>query len=187
MSGEAAGYGHAGELSEAALRRAAETVSQVASGRSGSWAEPPRPTNARLYSPESPFGGSDFAARTAVLADIDAYARAKDARVSQVMASITGEWQAVQIVRPDGRRVADLRPLVRLNVSVVVQQNGRRETGSFGTGGRFGYDRVIGPDIWRAAADEAVRQALLNLDSRAAPAGEMPVVTGSRLARHLAA
>jgi TldD protein len=178
VAGEATGYGQAGELSEAALRRAADTVAGVASGHSGTLAEPPRATNARLYSPDSPFAGTDFPTRTAVLADIDAYARQKDARVSQVMASILGEWQAVQIVRPDGRRVADLRPLVRLNVSVVVEHNGRRETGSFGTGGRFGYDRVIGPVTWRAAVDEALRQALLNLDSRPAPAGEMPVVLG---------
>jgi len=84
----------------------------------------------------------------------------------------------VQIVRADGRRVADLRPLVRLNVAVVVEKDGRRETGSFGTGGRFGYDRVVGQDVWQAAVDEALRQALLNLDSRPAPAGEMPVVLG---------
>jgi TldD protein len=113
-----------------------------------------------------------------LLAEIDVYARAKDSRVKQVMASLMGEWQAVQIVRADGRRVADLRPLVRLNVSVVVEQDGRRETGSFGTGGRFGYDRVVGVDVWHAAVDEALRQALLNLDSRPAPAGEMPVVLG---------
>ena len=86
-----------------------------------------------------------FSARTALLAEIDAYARGKDPRVMQVMASIAGEWQAVQIMRADGTRVADLRPLVRLNVSVVVEQDGRRETGSYGTGGRFGYDRVTGP------------------------------------------
>jgi TldD protein len=112
------------------------------------------------------------------LGEIDAYARGKDARVRQVMASIAGEWQAVQIMRRDGVRVADLRPLVRLNVSVMVEQDGRRETGSFGTGGRFGYAAVTAPETWRAAVDEALRQALVNLDSRAAPAGEMEVVLG---------
>jgi TldD protein len=96
-----------------------------------------------------------------------------------VMASISGEWQAVQILRPDGTRVADLRPLVRLNVSLVVEQGGRRETGSYGTGGRFSYDFVTQEGTWRGAVDEALRQALVNLDSRPAPAGEMPVVLGS--------
>ena len=96
----------------------------------------------------------------------------------QVMASIGGEWQAVQIMRGDGTRVADLRPLVRLNVSVVVEQDGRRETGSYGTGGRFAYDHVTAPGVWRGAVDEALRQALVNLESVPAPAGEMEVVLG---------
>jgi TldD protein len=178
VAGEATGYAHAGEVSEAALARAAATVSAVAAGHSGHSAEPPRATNARLYTPENPFGDSDFARRSGVLAEIDAYARARDPRVKQVMASLLGEWQAVQIVRADGTRVADLRPLVRLNVSVVVEQDGRRETGTHGTGGRFGYGYVLDEATWRGAADEALRQALVNLESRAAPAGEMPVVLG---------
>jgi TldD protein len=96
----------------------------------------------------------------------------------QVMAAIAGEWQAVQIMRADGNRVADLRPLVRLNISVVVEQNGRRETGSYGTGGRFAYDHITAPAVWRGGVDEALRQALVNLDSVPAPAGEMEVILG---------
>ncbi len=126
---EETGYAHAGELSESALRRASETVSAVRGGRTGTAAEPPRASNARLYSDASPFAGAEFAARTRLLAEIDTYARGRDSRVKQVMASIGGEWQAVQILRAGGRRVADLRPLVRLNVSVVVEASGRRETG----------------------------------------------------------
>ena len=141
--------------------------------------EPPRQTNTRLYSDLSPLNQGDFASRTQVLADIDAYARGKDSRVVQVMASISGEWQAVQIIRGDGHRVADLRPLVRLNVAVVVEQAGRRETGSFGTGGRYGFDIVTAGSVWRGAVDEALRQALVNLESRPAPAGEMEVVLGA--------
>jgi TldD protein len=178
VAGEATGYAHAGELSDAALRRAADTVAAVAAGYSGSAAEPPRATNARLYSDANPLGATDFPKRTALLAEIDAYARGKDSRVVQVMASIAGEWQAVQIVRADGNRLADLRPLVRLNIAVVVEQNGRRETGSYGTGGRFAYDHVTAPEVWRGAVDEALRQALVNLDSVPAPAGEMEVVLG---------
>ena len=178
VAGEAAGYAHAGEISEAALSRAAATVASVASGHSGTAAEPPRETNARLYTPANPLSGTGFAARTGLLAEIDSYARAKDPRVSQVSASLYGEWQAVQIIRADGHRVADLRPLVRLNVSVVVEHDGRRETGNHGLGGRFAYDRITTPEVWRAAVDEALRQALVNLGSVAAPAGEMPVVLG---------
>jgi TldD protein len=178
VAGEATGYAHAGELSAPALQRAASSVAAVAAGHSGVAAEPPRATNARLYSDANPLGATEFPARTALLADIDAYARGKDARVVQVMASIAGEWQAVQIMRADGTRVADLRPLVRLNVTVVVEQAGRRETGSYGTGGRFAYDHVTAPMVWRGAVDEALRQALVNLDSVPAPAGEMEVVLG---------
>ncbi len=177
--GEATGYAHAGEVSEAALRRAASSVSAVASGHHGVLAEAPRATNARLYSDANPLQLMDFSARTGLLSEIDAYARGKDSRVTQVMASLGGEWQAVQIMRPDGTRVADMRPLVRLNVSVVVEHNGRRETGSYGTGGRFAYDAVTTEAVWRGAVNEALRQALVNLDSRPAPAGEMEVVLGS--------
>ncbi len=178
VAGEATGYAHAGELSEDALKRAAATVGAVTAGHSGTAGEPPRASNARLYSDANPLSAMDFSARTALLAEIDLYARGLDPRVKQVMASLSGEWQAVQIIRADGRRVADLRPLVRMNVSVVVEANGRRETGSYGSGGRFGYDRITSPEHWRASVEEALRQAVLNLDSRPAPAGEMPVVLG---------
>ncbi len=178
VAGEAAGYAHSGELSEAALRRAAETVKAVRQGRSGMLDVAPRATNARLYAEANPLAGLEFGAKTALLQRIDGYARAKDPRVRQVMASLTGEWQAVQILRPDGTRVADLRPLVRFNVSVVVEQGERRETGSHGTGGRFDYARLVSEANWKAAVDEALRQALVNLDSVPAPAGEMEVVLG---------
>ena len=178
VAGEEAGFAHAGEISEDALRRAAATVAGVRAGRSGTMAEPPRDSNQRLYSDANPLQEIEFAERTRILAAIDGYARGKDARVRQVMASLAGEWQAVQILRADGRRVADLRPLVRLNVSVVVEANGRRETGSFGTGGRFGYGRILQVAVWRHAVDEALRQALVNLESVPAPAGEMAVVLG---------
>ncbi len=178
VAGEAAGYAHSGELSEAALRRAAATVGAVRQGRSGTLDVAPRSTNARLYEDANPLSQMEFADKTGLLAEIDAYARGRDPRVVQVMASLSGEWQAVQIVRPDGARVADLRPLVRLNVSVVVEQNGRRETGSHGMGGRFAYSRIVGRESWQAAVDEALRQALVNLESVPAPAGEMEVVLG---------
>jgi TldD protein len=179
VAGEATGYAHAGEISEQALKRAAESVSAVAAGHSGEQSAPPRATNARLYTDANPLTAMAFEDRTSLLAAIDAYARSKDPRVVQVMASISGEWQAVQIVRRDGARVADLRPLVRMSVSVVVERDGKRETGSYGCGGRFGYERITGEASWRGAVDEALRQALVNLDAVAAPAGEMEVVLGA--------
>ena len=177
--GEETGYAHAGEVSEAALGRAAATVSAIRAGRTGTASEQPRRTNARLYVDTNPLGNDGFAARAGVLAEIDAYARARDPRVAQVMASFFGEWQAVQIIRADGTRTADLRPLVRLNVNVVVERDGKRESGSHGLGGRESYDRLMAPQTWRNAVDEALRQALLKLDAVAAPAGEMEVVLGA--------
>ncbi|MBV9929893.1 MAG: metalloprotease TldD, partial [Alphaproteobacteria bacterium] len=109
VSGEAAGYAHASELSEAAIRRAAATVRAVASGQAGVLAEPPQGTNRALYTDTNPLGMVDLSAKTKLLTEIDAYARGRDPRVRQVMASLSGVWQAVQIVRPDGRRVADIR------------------------------------------------------------------------------
>ena len=179
VAGEATGFAHAAELSEPALRRAAASVSAIAAGHAGTMSEPPIQTNVRLYTEANPLNQADFSTRTGILGQIDAYARGKDSRVVQVMASLSGEWQAVQILRGDGSRVADLRPLVRLNVAVVVEKDGRRETGSYGTGGRSGYDAVTAESVWRGAVDEALRQALVNLDSRPAPAGEMEVVLGS--------
>jgi TldD protein len=174
----AAGYAHASELTEAAIRRAAATVRAVASGHVGIMAAPPVGTNRSLYTEENPLGLVDLGAKTRLLAEIDAYARSRDPRVRQVMASLSGVWQAVQIIRPDGRRVADIRPLVRLNVAIVVGDGDRMETGSAGSGGRVTYERYLDPQHWKAQVDEALRQALVNLDAVPAPAGEMTVVLG---------
>ncbi|HZU91531.1 MAG TPA: metalloprotease TldD, partial [Stellaceae bacterium] len=178
VAGEAAGYAHASELSEAAIRRAAAAVRAVASGYSGILAAPPVGTNRALYTEDNPLGLVDLSAKTRLLAEIDAYARGRDPRVRQVMASLSGVWQAVQIIRADGSRVADIRPLVRLSVAIVVGDGERMETGSAGAGGRVTYERYLDPRRWRAQVDEALRQALVNLDSVPAPAGEMRVVLG---------
>jgi TldD protein len=178
VAGEAAGYAHASELSEAAIRRAATAVRAVASGHHGTLAEPPAGTNRALYTDLNPLGMVDLSSKTRLLAEIDAYARGRDPRVKQVMASLSGVWQAVQIIRPDGRRAADIRPLVRLNVAVVVGEGDRMETGSHGAGGRVSYEYYLDPANWKAQVEEALRQALVNLGSVPAPAGEMTVVLG---------
>ncbi|MFT6581658.1 MAG: TldD protein [Alphaproteobacteria bacterium] len=178
VADEATGYAHSAELSEAALKRAASAVRAVQSGHTGIQAEAPSATNNSLYDDDNPLEAMGFEAKVALLGEIDAYARASDSRVKQVTASISGEWQAIQIIRPGGRRVADIRPLVRLNVSVVVGQGDRMESGGHGVGGRLGYEAYIDPSAWRAQTDEALRQALVNLESVPAPAGEMSVVMG---------
>ena len=178
IADEASGYAHASELSEEAIRRAGETVKAVRAGHSGIAAAPPQPTNRALYTDANPLAATPFEDKIALLGEIDAYARGRDSRVDQVMISLTGEWQAVQILRADGLRAADIRPLVRLNVSLMVKDGERQETGSHGVGGRTDYSAYIAPEKWRAQTDEALRQALVNLESVPAPAGEFPVVLG---------
>jgi TldD protein len=176
---DAVGYAHASDMSEAALARAAEAVRAVKHGYSGHFAAAPARTNRKLYSDDNPLGTPAFDAKVVLLETIDAYARAKDPRVRQVSASIAATWQVVEILRPDGETYRDIRPLVRLNVSVVVGDGTRQESGSHGFGGREGYQRFIETHSWQGAVDEAVRQALVNLDAVPAPAGEMDVVLGS--------
>ena len=178
VSGETTAFAHAGELGEDALKRAAGSVRAVRRGHGGSVAEGPSQTNRSLYVADNPLDGTPFDAKVSLLAEIDAYARRKEPRVRQVMASLLGEWQVVQIIRADGSRASDVRPLVRLNVAVMVGAGERQETGSHGVGGRAAYDAFLAPERWQAQVDEALRQALVNLDSVATPAGEMPVVLG---------
>ncbi|UCH73754.1 MAG: metalloprotease TldD [Rhodospirillales bacterium] len=178
IAGEAIGYAHASDLSEAAIARAADTVKAVHAGHGGTMSVPPTGTNRSLYSDENPLGGFAFEDKVRLLTEIDSYARAKDSRVRQVTAALAGEWQAVQIIRSSGDRVGDIRPLVRLSVSVVVGDGERMESGSYGAGGRFGFRAFFDPEIWKDQVDEALRQALVNLESVPAPAGEMDVVLG---------
>jgi len=175
---ESVGYAHASDVSEAALSRAAEVVRAVKGGHSGKYSEPPARTNRKLYGDDNPLGEPGFETKVKLLETIDAYARAKDPRVRQVTASIAATWQVVEILRADGEKYRDIRPLVRLNVSVVAGDGDRQETGSYGLGGRENYQRFIETRAWQGAVDEAVRQALVNLIAVAAPAGEMDVVLG---------
>ena len=175
---EAVGYAHASDVSEAAIARAAEAVRAVKGGHSGTYAEAPSRTNRKLYSDENPLGSPVFDAKVKLLESIDTYAREKDTRVRQVTASVAASWQVVEILRADGETYRDIRPMVRLNVSVVAGDGDRQETGSYGFGGREGFQRVIEPQAWQDAADEAIRQALVNLQAVPAPAGEMDVVLG---------
>jgi TldD protein len=176
---EAVGYAHASDMSEAAIARAAEAVRAVKGGYSGSYADAPARTNAKLYGDDNPLGAPAFDAKVKLLEQIDAYARAKDPRVRQVSASVAATWQVVEILRADGETYRDVRPLVRMSVSVVVGDGDRQETGSYGCGGREGFERFIAEDSWRGAVDEAIRQGLVNLSATAAPAGEMDVVLGA--------
>ncbi|MCU0911171.1 MAG: metalloprotease TldD [Rhodobacteraceae bacterium] len=178
VRGEAAGYAHSTELSESALRRAAETARLAVGDGGGRLALPPAATNRRLYGDANPIAGAPFAAKIDTLREIDAFARALDPRVVQVSATISATHQEIEILRPEGLRVADIRPMARLNVSVIVEEGGRREQGGTGGGGRHGIELLLDPSRWQEMAREALRIALVNLGAEAAPAGVMDVVLG---------
>jgi TldD protein len=178
VAGETAGYAHASEVSEEAIRRAADSARLARRGYAGVAAEGPRATNARLYGEDDPLASPGFSDKVALLQEIDAWARARDPRVVQVMASLAGERRTIEIVRADGRLIRDVRPLCRINVQITVEREGRRENGFSGAGGRAGFEAWITPQNWQDQVDEALRQALVNLDAVPCPAGEMDVVLG---------
>jgi TldD protein len=178
VSGETAGYGYSGNLDEAAIHRAADAASLAKQGREGSLDVSPARVNRVVYSNEDPIASYNFGCKADLLAQIDAYCRAKDPHVVQVSVLLAGERREITILRPDGERLDDARPLVRVNVSITVERSGRREMGAAGMGGRESYDAFIQPERWKALADEALRIALVNLDAISAPKGEMDVVLG---------
>lgn len=178
VAGEMSGYAHASELSEEALLRAGDTIKAVQVGHNGTMAQGPAQTNQSFYMEDNPLNQTPFETKVKLLSGMDAYARGLDERIRQFSASLSGSWQAVQIIRADGSHAADIRPLVRLNVSCIVGDGDRLEAGSYGTGGRETYESYINSDTWQMAVEEALRQAIVNLGSVSAPAGEMPVVLG---------
>jgi TldD protein len=177
VSGEMTGFAHASEISAAAIARAAETLKLIDPSRTPPAGPPPR-TNRHLYTDANPLDAVPFAAKVALCEAVDAAARARDPRVRQVSVGLVGSWTVVEIVRADGFVATDVRPLVRLNVSIVAEVNGRKESGSYGCGGRRLYDGIMAEATWQHAIDMALAQALTNLESEPAPAGEMTVLLG---------
>lgn len=172
------GYAHSTEVSIPALKRAAQTARLAVGAGGGTMAEAPQATNVKLYTDADPISAAPFPVKIETLREIDAFARDLDKRVVQVSASLAASLQEVEILRADGVRVRDTRPMARLNISVIVEQDGRRESGSAGGGGRVGLDGLIEPGAWQAKAREALRVALVNLEAVPAPAGAMEVVLG---------
>jgi TldD protein len=179
VRGEVAGYAHSTEISQAALNRASETARLAVGAGGGTLADPPKGTNLKLYTDADPMADASFAGKIDLLKEIDAFTRALDPRIIQVSATIAAGLQEVEILRPEGLRLSDIRPMARLNISVIVEQNGRRESGGMGGGGRYGLARLMEPAHWQGVAREALRIALVNLDAVPAPAGTMDVVLGA--------
>ncbi len=178
VKGETAGYAHSTEISEPALKRAAETARLAVGEGGGVLAPPPVATNRRLYRDINPMEDAEFSVKIEVLREIDAFVRASDARVVQVSATVAASVQEVFILRPEGQILTDIRPMTRLNISVIVEQDGRRESGGAGGGGRSDLTRLIAPQNWKSVAKEALRIALVNLEAVPAPAGAMDVALG---------
>ncbi|WP_339640150.1 metalloprotease TldD [Jannaschia helgolandensis] len=179
VRGDTAGYAHSTEISESALKRASETARLAVGDGGGTLADAPMGTNRRLYTDDNPITGQAFTVKLETLREIDAYARALDPRVVQVSASMAASLQEVEILRAEGTSVSDARPMVRLNVSIIVEENGRRESGTAGGGGRVALTGLMARDHWKGLAREALRIAVVNLSAVPAPAGVMDVALGA--------
>ena len=178
VRGETAGYAHSTTIDEHAIKRAVATARLAVGDGGGVMAPAPVGTNKKLYSDINPMTQATFPAKIDVLREIDAYARALDKRIVQVSISLAASHQEVLILRPDDLLVTDIRPMSRINISVIVESNGARESGTAGAGGRHGLIGLIAPDHWQGAVKEALRIALVNLEAEPAPAGVMDVVLG---------
>lgn len=179
VAGERVGFATGDRLDEAALAQAASTVQAVAGGHAGRENVAPALAARPLYPALDPIGTASRSAKLALLEAIEQHVRAQAPEAVSVTITLAASHQAVEIFRGDGIHAHDLRPLVRLNVTVVLEREGRRESGGYGGGGRFGLERVLADGWWRGIADEALRQARVRLEAVAAPAGEMTVVLGA--------
>jgi TldD protein len=178
VSGETQGYSHSTELSAAAMKRAADICRTIVSASSSAIMAAPARTNRELYLAQNPSDHFAFADKVALLQRVDDFARKADPRVKQVSVSLSGDWQEIEILRAHGQVYRDSRPLVRFHVSVMASDGTERASGSFGFGGRGLYGDYLSEMKWQDAVKEAVRQSLVGLEARPAPAGEMDVVLG---------
>ena len=175
---ETSAYSHSSNINETSIKNASKVVQSILSTSSKSKIINPVRTNKKHYSNINPLNGFSSNEKTKLLKSIDEYARKLNKKVKQVSASLHGEWQAVHILRKGGYHCGDIRPLVRLNISITVDDGKRMETGSSGAGGRRNYIDFFNEKIWKQQTEDALRQALTNLKSKSAPAGKMPIVLG---------
>ena len=178
LSGEVVGYAHASEISKETLKRASKTVQDVISKDHKEIDVSPIRSNRSFYKPDNPISSVEFKEKVKVLQNINEYARSLNNKVEQVSVSLASSWEAVRILRADGQMLDDIRPLVRLGVNITVKNKNKMETGSYGSGGRYGYDLLLDEKNWKYHVDEALRQALIMMEAKPAPAGEMTVVLG---------
>ena len=179
ISGDKVGFAYADEIIMPSLLQASGAARAIArQGQQGQMQAWKKQQPTVLYKPEDPILALAAEDKVDLLRQVDSYTRSRDPRVSEVIVSLAATYETILIAATDGTFAADIRPLVRLNINVIAEQGGRREQGNDGGGGRFSYRRLIESNTWQRMADEAVRQALVNLEAGPAPAGTMPVVLG---------
>ncbi len=178
ITGDVVAYSHSNEISNKSLKSSSENLKSSHKSNIGSYNSDIKKTNQKFYSDVDPIETKSLSSKIELLNKINEYARSKDRSVKQVTASFLGEKKDIEILRSGGELLKDTRPLVRINVSVMVEKKGRKETGVYGIGGRQSYDDYLVNDNWKKVCDEAFRIASTNLESKPSPAGEMQVVLG---------
>jgi TldD protein len=178
ISGEIVAYSHSNEISKDSLNQSSKNLQSTLKSSKGTYNHEIPKTNKSFYNDINPIEEKDLNSKLEVLNKVNDYLRSKDSNVKQVTSSFSGEQKSIEIIRLGGQSITDVRPLVRFNVSVMLEKNGRKETGVYGIGGRQSYDSYLDNENWKNVCDEAYRIASVNLESKPAPAGEMKVVLG---------
>jgi TldD protein len=178
ISGEIVAYSHSNEISKDSLNQSSKNLQSTLKSSKGTYNHEIPKTNKNFYNDINPIEEKDLNSKLEVLNKVNNYLRSKDTNVKQVTSSFSGEQKSIEIIRLGGQAITDVRPLVRFNVSVMLEKNGRKETGVYGIGGRQSYDSYLDNENWKNVCDEAYRIASVNLESKPAPAGEMKVVLG---------
>ena len=178
ITGEVVAYSHSSDLSKQSLNESSKNLKSTLSSSKGTYNFEIKKTNNKYYSEKDPIEAKNFKSKIEILNHVNDYVRNKNSSVSQVTATLLGEHRAIEILRSGGELLSDHRPLVRFNVSVMLEKNGRKESAVYGIGGRQNYDAYLNEKNWKSVCDEALRIAEVNLNSKPAPAGEMQVVLG---------
>ena len=178
VTGDTVAYSHSNEISEKSLKNSSDNLKSTLKNNSGTYNSEIKKTNQKLYKDIDPIESKSMKSKIELLNNMNEYARSKDSSVKQVTASLLAEKKNIEIIRSGGELLSDNRPLVRINMSVMVEKNGRKETGVYGIGGRQDYDEYLKNDNWKKVCDEAFRIANTNIESKPSPAGEMKVVLG---------
>ncbi len=178
VTGDVVAYSHSSDLTKKSLNEASKNLKSTLSSSNGTYNFEIKKTNKKYYTEQDPIEAKNFKSKIEILNQVNEYVRKKDNSVKQVTATLLGEHKSIEIIRNGGEILTDERPLVRFNVSVMLEKNGRKETAVYGIGGRQNYDAYLKETDWKNVCDEALRIASVNLNSKPAPAGEMQVVLG---------